>query len=121
MYHLRLKGTHYDIGVKRGTLFSKYGISFPLHMDESQLRHGAASEALLQKYFPDVCQEVRGITDTIGNDHNEFISWLLAMGCCMYNIKENHPIEIRDCTAFAVNCSGQILYGRNNDLPPYLR
>ena len=40
MYHLRLKGDHYQMGVKRGKIFQKCKISFPLHLDKFQLEHG---------------------------------------------------------------------------------
>ena len=40
----------------------------------------------MQKYFKEVCEEIKGITDTIGVDYYKFSSWLLAMGCCMYNM-----------------------------------
>ena len=66
MYHLRLKGDHYEMGVKRGKLFEKNGVFFPLRLDDFQLRHGKASERILRHYFPQVCQEVQGIADTLG-------------------------------------------------------
>lgn len=43
------------------------------------------------------------------------------MGCCMYNLEENVPVEIRGCTAFAYSKDNRVIYGRNNDLPPYLK
>ena len=46
MYHLRLKGEHYQMGVKRGTIFQKSNISFPLHLDTFQLNHGKESEKI---------------------------------------------------------------------------
>lgn len=121
MYHLRLKGEHYQMGVKRGTIFQKANISFPLHLDTFQLDHGKESEKILREFFPEVCEEIRGVSDTIGADYLSFISWMLCMGCCMYNLENNIPIEIRGCTAFAYSKDGNIIYGRNNDLPPYLR
>ena len=48
MYHLRLKGEHYQMGVKRGTIFQKSNISFPLHLDTFQLNHGKESEKILR-------------------------------------------------------------------------
>ena len=39
----------------------------------------------------------------------------------MYNLENNIPVEIRGCTAFAYSKNGNVIYGRNNDLPPYLR
>ena len=121
MYHLRLKGDHYEMGVKRGKIFKKCQVSFPLHLDEFQLEHGERSEAALRKYFPEVCKEISGVSDAIGADYLRFASWMLCMGCCMYNLENNIPVEVRGCTAFAYAKGGRILYGRNNDLPPYLR
>lgn len=121
MYHLRFKGNHYDIGVKRGKIFKKCNIIFPLNMDNFQMNHGIESEKILQKYFKEVCEEIKGLTDTIGVDYYKFASWLLAMGCCMYNLEDNFPLEVRGCTAFAINYKNHIYYGRNNDLPPYLK
>ena len=59
MYHLRLKGGHYEMGVKRGKIFNRGKISFPLQMDDFQLEHGKQSEVILRKFFPEVCEEVR--------------------------------------------------------------
>lgn len=121
MYHLRLKGDHYQMGIKRGKIFLRCGISFPLRLDEFQLEHGTRSEKILKEFFPEVCEEIRGVSDTLGISYISFASWMLCMGCCMYNLEDNIPVEVRGCTAFA--CSGEdgVIYGRNNDLPPYLR
>ncbi len=121
MYHLRLKGHHYQMGVKRGTIFQKGKITFPLHLDTFQLEHGKQSEKILKEFFPEVCEEIRGVSDTIGVDYITFASWMLCMGCCMYNLDQNIPVEIRGCTAFAYSKNGRVIYGRNNDLPPFLR
>lgn len=40
MYHLRLKGEHYQMGVKRGKIFQKCNITFPLHLDDFQMKYG---------------------------------------------------------------------------------
>ena len=61
MYHLRLKGDHYQMGVKRGNIFQKAHISFPLQLDNFQLEHGKQSEEILRKFFPEICEEVRGV------------------------------------------------------------
>ncbi len=121
MYHLRLKGSHYEMGVKRGKIFNRGKISFPLQLDDFQFEHGKQSEGILRKFFPEVCEEVRGVSDTLGIDYLHFVSWMLCMGCCMYNLEENIPVEVRGCTAFAYSKGGRVIYGRNNDLPPYLR
>lgn len=121
MYHLRLKGGHYQMGVRRGRIFQQCRVTFPLHLDRFQLAHGKQSEALLREFFPEVCAEIRGVSDTIGADYDTFAAWMLCMGCCMYNLDANIPVELRGCTAFACVKDGRVLYGRNNDLPPYLK
>lgn len=121
MYHLRLKGGHYQMGVKRGLIFQKSNVSFPLHLDEFQLEHGKKSERILKEFFPEVCEEIKGVSDTIGVSYLILASWMLCMGCCMYNLEDNIPAEIRGCTAFAYSKGGSVIYGRNNDLPPYLK
>lgn len=121
MYHLRLKGDHYEMGVKRGKILNKNQIAFPLQLDDFQIEHGKQSEKILKMFFPEVCEEIRGVSDTIGADYLHFASWMLCMGCCMYNLANNFPVEIRGCTAFAYSKNGKLIYGRNNDLPPYLR
>ena len=109
------------MGVKRGKIFNKFNITFPLDLDNFQRKHGYESEKQLQKFFPEVCEEINGVTDTIKADYQEFSAWLLCMGCCMYNLESNVPVEVRGCTAFAFADDKRIIYGRNNDLPPYLR
>lgn len=121
MYHLRLKGDHYQMGVKRGRIFQTGKLSFPLHLDEFQLEHGKKSERILNYFFPQVCEEIKGVSDTIGSSYLPFVSWMLCMGCCMYNLEDNIPVEIRGCTAFAYTKDSSVIYGRNNDLPPYLK
>lgn len=121
MYHLRLKGDHYEMGRKRGHIFKKCRVFFPLSLDDFQWEHGRRSEKIVRKLFPEVCEEIRGVSDAIGADYLRFASWMLCMGCCMYNLEHNIPVEIRGCTAFAYAKEGKFIYGRNNDLPPYLR
>lgn len=121
MYHLRLRGDHYQMGVKLGSIFQKEKISFPLCLDKFQIEHGKQSEKILKEFFPEVCEEIKGVSDTIGVEYITFASWMLCMGCCMYNLEKNIPVEVRGCTAFAYTKNGRIIYGRNNDLPPYLR
>ena len=76
MYHLRLKGEHYQMGVKRGKIFQKCNITFPLHLDDFQMKYGRESERILKGYFPEVCEEIRGISDTIGVGYITFASWV---------------------------------------------
>ncbi len=80
MYHLRLKGNHYEMGVKRGKIFNKCGMTFPLNLDNFQKRYGHESEKQLQKFPPEVCEEIQGVTDTIKVDYQEFFGVAFMYG-----------------------------------------
>ena len=83
MYHWRLSGQPYEIGKKIGTIFNRCNANFPINLDNFQLQYGIESGKLLEKYFPEAYEEVRGITDTIGYPHDKFLAWLMCMGCCL--------------------------------------
>ena len=61
MYHLRLKGGHYQMGVKRGKIFQKCNISFPLHLDQFQLEHGIKSEKIFNSFYHEVGADIKGV------------------------------------------------------------
>jgi predicted choloylglycine hydrolase len=42
------------------------------------------------------------------------------MGCCL-DIDNGESIEMRGCTAFSFVHNGNVYYGRDNDLPPFLK
>ena len=122
MYHFKLTGSHYQMGFARGIHFRENRLAFPLALDPFQLAHGQKSEKILRNFFPEVCQEIKGVSDAVGAAYLPFASWMLCMGCCMYNLEETIPREVRGCTAFAFSMDdGRVIYGRNNDLPPYLK
>lgn len=120
MYHPRLKGSHYEMGRKFGSILKKDSVKFPINLDDFQKDFGIKSQEILNDYFPEAIAEIKGITDVMEIDNDIFTSWMMCMGCCL-DISENKSVEIRGCTAFAFTKKGQVYYGRNNDLPPYLK
>ena len=121
MYHTRFKGSHYEMGVKFGNILKKANIKIPIKLDSFQLDYGKKSSKILKHYFPKIAQEIKGITDILNYDDEVFIAWMMCMGCCMYNLQEQNNIEVRGCTAFCFEENGKIFYGRDNDLPPFLK
>ena len=121
MYHLRLKGKHYDMGKKMGMIFRKAEVKFPLLLDDFQIEFGTKSGKLLKEFYPEAAEEIKGVTDIIHTDSVLFTSWLMCMGCCLYNLDAVSLIELRGCTAFFFCSGGNVYYGRDNDLPPFLR
>jgi len=121
MYHPRLKGNHYAMGQKMGTLFKKGNVRFPIRLDSFQTGFGRESGRLLKQFFPEASEEIRGITDITEYDNERFTSWMMCMGCCLYNLDEGISVETRGCTAFSFMHDGKVYYGRDNDLPPFFK
>ncbi len=120
MYHPRLKGNHYEMGKKLGNIFKKNNAKFPIKLDQFQTKFGKESGKLLEQFFPEAAEEIKGITDTIGYNNKLFTSWMMCMGCCL-DISNGDCVEIRGCTAFSFIHNNEVYYGRDNDLPPFLK
>lgn len=118
MYYLERTGSHEEMGAALGRQFRQRCVSFPLHLDDFQLEHGRRSEEILQRFFPEVCAEIQGLCDAVGAEYPSFVAWLLCMGCCMYNLEDNLPAEVRGCTAFACAKGGKILYAGTTTCRP---
>ena len=114
MYHPRLKGSHYDIGLRFGKLLKRQNENFEeiIQLSAFQNDFGKKSQSILAEVFPEVCDEIRGLTDGLHFSYERFASWLLCMGCCLHDA---------GCTVFCFTHNNTVLYGRNNDLPPILK
>ena len=79
MYHLRLKGDYYQMGVKRGNIFQKAHISFPLQLDNFQLEHGKQSEEILRKLAEDKSEYIRESVAANANSSEDILRKLLLL------------------------------------------
>lgn len=114
MYHPRFKGNHYDIGFKYGGLLKKNNINLfgMTELDDFQLDYGTQSKKILNKYFPEACEEMKGMADAADIPYSRFSAWLMCISVCL---------EMPHCTMLACNHNGHIVLGRNNDLAPIFR
>ena len=117
MFHPRLKGVHYDMGLKVGKALKKKDVDIDQFIDLNRFQKdlGKKSQIILSQVFPEVCDEIRGLIDGLNYPYEEFASWLLCMGCCY------EPREPTGCTTFCFIHKNSVFYGRNNDLPPFLK
>ncbi len=109
------------MGKKMGNIFKAGNVQFPIKLDSFQRKHGRESGLLLKKHFPEAAEEIKGITDATGYNNEIFTSWMMCMGCCLYNLEELNSVEVRGCTAFSFTHNGGVYYGRDNDLPLFLK
>ena len=103
-----------------GNILKKCNVQFPIKLDPFQTEFGKESGKMLKQFFPEASAEIKGITDVIGYDNELFTSWMMCMGCCL-DIDDRDCVEVRGCTAFSFIHNGQVYYGRDNDLPPFLK
>jgi predicted choloylglycine hydrolase len=114
MYHPRFKGNHYEIGLKYGDLLKKNNVDFYalIELDDFQFNYGTQSERILKNYFPEAYDEIRGMSEGAGVPYEKFSAWLMCISVCL---------EIPGCTMIAFKKDRNVVFGRNNDLPPIFR
>jgi len=114
MYHPRFKGKHYEIGLKLGSLLKKNGKDFLeiTKLNDFQLQYGVESEKVLKQFYPQACDEIKGIADGLSIHYKRFSAWLLCVSVCF---------EFQGCSMLALKKDGNTIFGRNNDLPPIFR
>lgn len=110
MYHARLKGTHYDAGLKWGALLRKNGKRLDhcptFELTEDTFAFAQACRAEYEKYFPEVLDEIRGIADGNGVPQETLQAMLFSMYCFELT---NH------CTCFAFSTGEETVLARNSD------
>lgn len=110
MYHGKFKGTHYEVGFKWGQRLLKYGnkLDFCPTFELTDEKYKFAGQCIeeYKKYFPEVLEEIKGITD--GNEIP--VETLQAILFCMYCFEFDNK-----CTCFAFSTDDEIIFGRNSD------
>lgn len=119
MYHPRFKGNPYEIGLKYGNLLKKnkiqlFGLS---ELDDFQLNYGKQSEQILKRFFPEACEEMRGISEGLGVSYENLSAWLMCISVC-FKVPDS---VIHGCSMLALKKNNAVVLGRNNDLPPIFR
>lgn len=110
MYHVRFKGTHYEIGYRYGVSLRKHGqylldhVPYPI----TQERRDFAQSCLpvYQKFFPEILEEIRGLAEGQHSDLHTMQAVLLSM----YAIP-----PACNCSCFAISNENHILLCRNSD------
>lgn len=110
MYHVRLRGKHYEIGYHYGVTLSKHGqrlldhVPFPIIQARKDFAHSCIP--IYQEFFPEILEEIRGLAEGQHCDSNQMQAVLLSM----YAIP-----PACNCSCFAVANDEHILLCRNSD------
>ncbi len=104
MLHPRLSGTYYEMGFKYGTVLRKHGFKLP-QVNEETMALGLKCETEVERAFPDILGEIRGIADALRQHYEKLAAFILTVG---YS-------KIIGCSAFACVDDSRTIFGRNYD------
>lgn len=111
MYHFRLKGTYYRMGIKQGRSLKRSGFTLP-PPDEKMLRFAKQCEEIVGQYMPELLDEIRGVAEGAEIDYEAIMT--LTM------IASFDPEEVPSCAVVAVmperTVDGRMIVGRNYDM-----
>lgn len=110
MYHGRFRGTHYEAGYRWGELLNKRGKilnNCPTYeVDKTRIQFGKECKEIIESYYPEIVQEVKGISHGNKVSFEYLCGMLFSMYCFEFDNK---------CTCFAINNEREILFCRNSD------
>lgn len=110
MYHVRFKGTHYEIGLKWGTQLLKYGKilldNVPFPISQERIDFAGRCRPFYEKWYPQVLEEIKGIADGQKIEIDKLEAVLFSMYCIMPENK---------CSCFAFREGKHIVLARNSD------
>ncbi len=114
MYHPRLKGSHYDMGLHYGEILRSSGVNIneAITLTDEQIRFGKETLPIYEKYIPELLQEVKGLAEGSKVPFEAMFTWLASM----YGFGDIHG-----CTCFAFHDENQIVLCRNSDMYPELK
>lgn len=110
MYHKRFTGTHYEAGYKFGKKLSDYGISLdycPTYkLDDNRMNFAQKCKEQYKIYYPEILDEIKGISDGQNLDSSVIETILLSMYCMNFDNK---------CTCIAYKNKNEVVFARNSD------
>ncbi len=110
MYHIRMKGSHYEAGFKFGSTLKKNGIVFKscptFDITDDMFEFTEKCLPIYQQYYPEILDEIKGMSDGQGISF-KFLSTLL---CSMYCFSPD-----LHCSCFAISNGTTMLLARNSD------
>ncbi|MEM9005895.1 MAG: C45 family peptidase [Cyanobacteria bacterium P01_F01_bin.86] len=111
MYHPRLYGDFYDMGLKYGSLLAQKGIPFP-SMTQDKVDFGTQSYQAVERFYPDLIPEFQGFAKGWNVEAEHLGAFVAGLGVFDMSGK---------CSVFASRTKDAVIFGRNYDLLYKLR
>ncbi len=114
MYHPRLKGTHYEMGLHYGALLHSKGVSFEdfIQLNDEQIEFGKQSLVILKKFCPEMVDELFGMAEGQKISPERFAYNLLTAGVFEKDI---------GCSCACFRHGEDLIFARNHDMFSYLK
>lgn len=108
MYHSRWKLSHYTAGFNYGSRLYKNGVDLldQIKVSKEQAEYAMCCIPIYQTYYPEILEEIQGMSDGLHIDFKTHVSFLLSMYAYTY---DNH------CSCIIVSTKNCLLLGRNSD------
>lgn len=107
MYHPRLYGEFYEMGLKYGSLLhDKAKFSLP-KISKEKITFGMESYKELKNFSPEVIEEIKGFAEGIKDKPEHVGAFLLSLG--VFN-------TTGQCSVFAFRNNNAVVFGRNYDM-----
>ncbi|WP_422858482.1 C45 family autoproteolytic acyltransferase/hydrolase [Flagellimonas sp. S174] len=107
MYHPRLYGDFYEMGLKYGTLLrEKANFTLP-KISDKKTAFGLESYKELESFYPEVVEEIKGFAKGINDKPENLGAFLLSLGVFETN---------GQCSVFAFRNKNSVIVGRNYDM-----
>lgn len=107
MYHPRLYGEYFEMGLTYGKLlYKKANFAIPT-MSQQKLDFGLESYQVLKSFFPEVMEEISGFANGINDSPEKLGAFLLSLGTFNQSGK---------CSVFAFKNEDDTIVGRNYDM-----
>jgi len=111
MYHFRLSGTYYEMGLEQGRSLKEMGFTLP-PPDEKTLHFAKRCEEIVGQYMPELLDEIRGVADGAEIAYDTIMT--------LTTTAPFDPDEMPGCSIVAVmperTVEGRMIIGRNFDM-----
>lgn len=111
MYHFKLSGTYYEMGLKQGRPLKRGGFT-PPPPEKKRLRFAKQCEQIVGQYMPELLEELRGVAEGAELDYGAIMTLTMTAPF--------EPDQIPGCTIVAVmperTADGRMIIGRNYDM-----
>ena len=107
MYHPRLYGEFYEMGLKYGTLLKEKANFVLPEISSEKKEFGFESYKQLQGFYPEAVEEIEGFAKGINEKAENLGAFLLSLG--VFEISGQ-------CSVFAYKNKNSVIIGRNYDM-----